>query len=106
MIENQPQVLQGIMDSHVQAEEAILNDPEMAAKVWADAGGPKSELALSAIEKNIEISESMWDVGFSQGAFESLGEMLTTTGLTDGVPNWNQFVDQQFLPEDKRIDLG
>ena len=95
------------IDAHVEANEIIKNERDTAAAAWAKrADNIDQSLARKVIDLSIdEISENMFGVGWNERAFHSLEEEMLTIDLISSPPQWDQVVDQQFIPEDERIEL-
>lgn len=98
-IEEKPDLLQGIVDSHIEANKFIANNKDETAKIWSNtADNITKDLGVQVLNKTLDINDDYYSVQFSENAFSSLTEMLQLAGMVDEKPKWDKIVDRQFLP--------
>lgn len=108
-IEQNPEILQGFVNAHVKAGEFYRNSTDEVATIWADLyDNVDEELALKVLEKKLEISDvGVWTVGFRKSSLDQMELAMQLSGVlgSDTSAPWKKVIDQQFLPDDKKISL-
>ncbi|MFB6095759.1 MAG: ABC transporter substrate-binding protein [Haloferacaceae archaeon] len=106
MVQEHGAFFEKMLEAHAQANEFIQSNPGKAAGHWAKyADNVDQSAAKLVIEQNLEMNDNFFGVGWNEGAFQSLEEMMLSVDMIDSAPDWDTVVDQQFIPEDQRIDL-
>lgn len=106
MIDEHGDFFKKMMAAHEEAASFVESNPGDAGKIWAGyADDINADLATQVIELNLEMNDAFFSVGWNEKAFHSLEEMMLSVDMIDSAPDWNKVVDQQFIPEDKRIEL-
>jgi NitT/TauT family transport system substrate-binding protein len=104
--EKSPELVRETIAARKEGIEFIAAEPEKVAQAWAKEAEIKPESALNALE-SVE-PDVHWKVGL--GKPEGLDSVLETMRLIDLLGNdqevdWNELVDQQFIPESDRGPL-
>lgn len=106
MVQTHGAFFKKMLAAHQQASEFIQNNPKKAAKHWAKyADNVDVSTAKQVIDLNLEMNPNFFGVGWNEKAFHSLEEMMLSVDMINSAPNWDKVVDQQFIPEGKRISL-
>ena len=98
--------VQKTIDARAQAIEVIKRDPEKVAREWAREAEIEPSSALKAL-RSVD-PDGHWVVGLdSTKALESVAEEMRLIDLLPGGQDieWNELVDQSFVPADERIRL-
>lgn len=96
-----PDKLRAIIAARRAAVDYIYLEPENAAKLIAKAYGEKvsEEVAITAVKNMVAIN--YWGRGrFDMAALEAMLDGLRAQGSWEGPIDWNDVLDDSFLPED------
>jgi NitT/TauT family transport system substrate-binding protein len=108
-IEEQPEMLQGIVDAHANAGDFYRNNTDAVASMWADLyDNVDQDLALQVLEKKIEISDvGVWTNGMQKDTIDQLEQAMQLSGMVDEEESlpWEDILDQQFLSDEEKIDF-
>lgn len=103
MIEQKPEELRAVIEGRRMGVQYIQENPEEAARIFANAYEGDVEVMETAINAMLEID--YW----SEGAlnYEQMDRKmggLRLVGVIDEDVDWSELVDERFLPEDLRGD--
>ncbi|WP_176245131.1 ABC transporter substrate-binding protein [Oceanibacterium hippocampi] len=96
-----PDKLRAILEARRAAVDYLYEHPVEAAKLVAKAYGEKltEEVAISAVQRMVEID--YWGRGgFDMAGMDAMLESLRAQGSWDGPIDWNDVIDDSFLPKD------
>lgn len=99
-----PEKLRAIIAARRAAVDYLYAEPVEAAKLVAKAYGEKvsEEVAIAAVKNMVAIN--YWGRGkFDMPALEAMLDGLRSQGSWEGPINWNDIIDQSFLPDDQKI---
>ena len=102
IIENQPALAQAIVDTQMDAYDFILQNTEEAAQIYASNADIPENIALSELNKYKPADK--FDIGLSEAKLKTAAESMILQGLIDEQPPWDEIINDQFLPEDKKAD--
>lgn len=105
-VEEQPELIQSLIDIYQKGVEFTIEDPEAAAKAWSKHSEVPEGPALESIKK-VDPSK-YYGATLSTDGLNSAVEAMKAVELlsADAEVDWEGVIDQQFLPEDMRSDLG
>lgn len=98
-----PEKLRAILEARRVAVDYLYEHPEEAAKLVAKAYGEKltEEVAISAVKRMVEIN--YWGRGgFDMDGLNAMLDGLREQGAWEGPINWDEVLDDSFLPEDQQ----
>ena len=98
-----PDKLKAIIAARRAAVDYLYAEPEKAAKLVAKAYGDKvsEEVAIIAVKNMVAIN--YWGRGkFDIPAFDAMLDGLRSQGSWEGPINWNDILDDSFLPADQK----
>ena len=101
---NNPDKLRAIIAARRAAVDYLYAEPVAAAKLVAKAYGDKvsEEVAITAVKNMVAIN--YWGRGkFDMPALEAMLEGLRSQGSWEGPINWDDLIDQSFLPDDQKL---
>jgi NitT/TauT family transport system substrate-binding protein len=99
-----PDKLRAIIAARRAAVDYLYAEPVKAAKLVAKAYGDKvsEEIAITAVKNMVAIN--YWGRGkFDMPALEAMLEGLRSQGSWEGPINWDDVIDQSFLPDDQQL---
>ena len=99
-----PELLQSLIDLYGEAIDLTLDDLQAAAEAWARNGEVSEEDALASLEA-IDPG-AYYSTALTAGALNTTVEEMKAIELLepDDQVDWQELLDQQFLPEDRRVD--
>jgi NitT/TauT family transport system substrate-binding protein len=105
-VNQQPELLQALIDLYQQAIDFTLDNPQEAAAAWANNSEVAEEDALESLQA-IDPSK-YYSTALTAGALNTAVEEMRAIELLepDDEVDWEGLIDQQFLPEDRRVDLA
>lgn len=98
-----PEKLRAILAARRAAVDYLYLEPEKAAKLVAKAYGEKlsEEVAINAVKNMVAID--YWGRGrFDMQALENMLDGLRAQGSWEGPIDWNDILDDSFLPKDQQ----
>lgn len=98
-----PEKLRAILAARRAAVDYLYEEPEKAAKLVAKAYGEKvsEEVAINAVKNMVAIN--YWGRGrFDMQALENMLDGLRAQGSWEGPIDWNDVLDDSFLPKDQQ----
>lgn len=98
-----PEKLRAILAARRAAVDYLYLEPEKAAKLVAKAYGEKlsEEVAINAVKNMVAIN--YWGRGrFDMQALENMLDGLRAQGSWEGPIDWNDVLDDSFLPKDQQ----
>ncbi len=101
---NNPDKLRAIIAARRAAVDYLYAEPVAAAKLVAKAYGDKvsEEIAITAVKNMVAID--YWGRGkFDMPALEAMLEGLRSQGSWEGPIEWNDIIDESFLPDDQKL---
>lgn len=103
-VEQQPELLKSLMEMYQQAVDFVLESPEDAAAAWSKNSEVAEEDAVASLEA-IDPS-SYYSTGLNADSLNLVTEEMKAIKLLEegDEVSWDELLDQQFLPEDKRVD--
>lgn len=106
VIEEDPELVRKFMSGYQRSVEWIKQNPEEAAKIYAKNTEVSEEAAFTAVELGIE--EDFWDSTPYAESLNNVVEGLRLAGILQEGDEilWDELLNQEFLPEDKRIDAS
>jgi NitT/TauT family transport system substrate-binding protein len=99
-----PDKLRAIIAARRAAVDYLYAEPVKAAKLVAKAYGDKvsEEIAITAVKNMVAIN--YWGRGkFDMPALEAMLEGLRSQGSWEGPIDWDDVIDQSFLPDDQKL---
>ncbi|MFT5111150.1 MAG: NitT/TauT family transport system substrate-binding protein [Parasphingorhabdus sp.] len=99
-----PDKLRAIIAARRAAVDYLYAEPVKAAKLVAKAYGDKvsEEIAITAVKNMVAIN--YWGRGkFDMPALEAMLEGLRSQGSWEGPINWDDLIDESFLPDDQKL---
>jgi NitT/TauT family transport system substrate-binding protein len=99
-----PDKLRAIIAARRAAVDYLYAEPIAAAKLVAKAYGDKvsEEIAITAVKNMVAIN--YWGRGkFDMPALEAMLEGLRSQGSWEGPIDWDDVIDESFLPEDQKL---
>lgn len=105
-VDGDPELLKGLISLYQESIDFTLEDPEKAAAAWAKHSETTREDALKSLE-TIDPS-AYYSTALTAGALNTAVKQMKAINLLepDDEVEWEDLVDQQFLPESKRVDLA
>lgn len=106
VIQQKPQLVENFINGHQRSVDWIHENPEEAAKIYAKNAEVSEEAALSAIKLGIE--ENFWDPTIYPESMNNVVKGLRFAGILEEGEEikWEDLLNQEFLPEDKRADVS
>lgn len=106
VIEEQPELIQAVVDSYRQGIDAVVEDPASTAAAWAENSEVPEEAALASLEQ-IDVEAYYGTRLNPEGLSTTIDQMRAIDLLGDSEEvDWEQLIDQRFLPDDEHIDLS
>jgi NitT/TauT family transport system substrate-binding protein len=106
VVDQQTDLVQNLVNAYQQAVDFTISNPEQAAEAWVSNSEIPEDAALESIEW-VDPS-SYYEVKVNPDGLNTVVEQMKAIDLLE--PNdevdWEGLLDQQFLPEDKRVDLA
>ncbi|QIN78162.1 hypothetical protein GBA65_06170 [Rubrobacter marinus] len=100
----QPELLQSLMELYGQAVDFTVENPEEAAAAWSKNSEVAEEDAVASLEA-IDPSTYYTTTLSADSLNLVVEEMKAINLLEEGDEvDWGELLDQQFLPEDQRVD--
>lgn len=101
-----PELLQSLIEMYQQAIDFTLENPQEAAAAWAKNGEVTEKDALKSLQA-IDPS-AYYSTALSAGALNTTVRQMRAIDLLeeDEEVDWDDLLDQQFLPEDKQVDTA
>ncbi len=105
-VQQQPELLQALIEIYQQAIDLILETTQEAATAWSNNSEVSEEDALASLEA-IDPSQ-YYSTGLTAGALNTVVEEMKAIELleSDEKVDWGNLLDQQFLPENRQVDLS
>jgi NitT/TauT family transport system substrate-binding protein len=105
-VQQQPELLQALIEIYQQAIDLILETTQEAATAWSNNSEVSEEDALASLEA-IDPSQ-YYSTGLTAGALNTVVEEMKAIELLepDEKVDWGNLLDQQFLPENRQVDLS
>jgi NitT/TauT family transport system substrate-binding protein len=105
-VQQQPELLQALIEIYQQAIDLILENTQEAATAWSNNSEVSEEDALASLEA-IDPSQ-YYSTGLTAGALNTVVEEMKAIELLepDEKVDWGNLLDQQFLPENRQVDLS
>jgi NitT/TauT family transport system substrate-binding protein len=103
-VQQQPELLQALIEVYQQAIDLILENPQEAAAAWSNNSEVSEEDALASLE--IIDPSQYYSTGLTAGALNTVVEEMKAIELLepDDEVDWGNLLDQQFLPENRQVD--
>jgi NitT/TauT family transport system substrate-binding protein len=105
-VQQQPELLQNLIELYQQAVDFTLENLEEAAAAWANNSEVAEEAALESLQ--IIDPSTYYSTTLTAGALNTTVEEMKAIELLEpgDEVDWEELLDQQFLPEDQRVDLA
>lgn len=105
-VQQEPELLEALIEIYQQAIDFTLDNPEEAATAWANNSEVSEEDALESLE--IVDPSAYYSIELTAGALNTAVSQMKAIELLepDQEVDWEELIDQQFLPEDQRVDLA
>jgi NitT/TauT family transport system substrate-binding protein len=105
-VQQQPELLQNLIELYQQAVDFTLENLEEAAAAWANNSEVAEEAALESLQ--IIDPSTYYSTALTAGALNTTVEEMKAIELLEpgDEVDWEELLDQQFLPEDQRVDLA
>ncbi len=103
-VQQEPELLQSLIEIYQQAIDFTLNNPQEATAAWANNSEVAEDAALGSLEA-IDPSK-YYSTALTADALNTVVEEMKAIELLEpgDEVDWEELLDQQFLPEDKRVD--
>jgi len=103
-VQQQPELLQALVELYQQAIDFTLENPQEAAAAWANNSEVSEEDALASLEA-VDPSR-YYSTSLTAGALNTAVEEMKAIELLepDDEVDWGELLDQQFLTEERRVD--
>jgi NitT/TauT family transport system substrate-binding protein len=104
VVQEQPEVLQSLIDIYQQAIDFTVENPQEAAAAWVANSEVTEKDALESLQ-TIDPS-SYYTTALSAQALNTVVEEMKAIDLLESGDevDWEELLDQQFLPEDRRVE--
>jgi NitT/TauT family transport system substrate-binding protein len=105
-VQQNPELLQDLIELYQQAIDFTLENLEEAAAAWANNSEVAEDAALQSLQ-TIDPS-TYYSTALTAGALNTTVEEMRAIDLLEpgDEVDWEELLDQQFLPEDQRVDLA
>lgn len=105
-IQEQPELLQSLIEIHQQAIDFVVDNPQETAAAWSRNSEVSEEAAFESLQ--IIDPSSYYTTSLSVEGLNTVVEEMKAIDLLeqDEEVDWEELVDQQFLSEDRRIDIS
>lgn len=105
-VQQEPELLKALIELYQQSIDFTLDNPEKAAAAWAKHSDVTERDALRSLEA-IDPSE-YYSIALTAGALNTTVREMKAIDLLepDDQVDWEELIDQQFLPEGKRVELS
>jgi NitT/TauT family transport system substrate-binding protein len=105
-VQQQPELLQNLIELYQQAIDFTLENPQEGAAAWANNSEVAEEDALESLQA-IDPSR-YYSTALTAGALNTTVEEMRAIELLEPEDevDWEELLDQQFLPEDQRVDFS
>ena len=98
--------MQRFMNALAKSQEFIRENPEEAGAIFAEGAGVDEQAGVEVMTR-LAADENYFTQGLTVEGLTSTIEGMEVLGAYDGDPiAWDQLINQQFLPEESRIDLS
>lgn len=106
VLEDNPELIEGLLASAIEAHEFIKSNPSDAAVIWAnDADFYNEEQAQTAVDYFLnELGEDYFDIRLQEEVVKAPAQALQIMGEREEKPPWEDIINQSALPEDKQMD--
>ncbi|MGH3089216.1 MAG: ABC transporter substrate-binding protein [Rubrobacteraceae bacterium] len=103
-VSQQSELLQSLIEIYQQAADFLVENPQEAAAAWAANGDVSEEEALESLE-TIDPS-AYYTTSLSPESLNTVVEEMKLIDLLeqDDEVDWEELLDQQFLPEDRQVE--
>jgi NitT/TauT family transport system substrate-binding protein len=106
IIDEDPDLVQRFMNAVAKSHKFIRENPEEAGAIFAKGAGIDEQTGVDVITR-LAANENYFMEALSVKGLTNTIEGMEALGAYKGEPiAWDQLIDQQFLPEDQRIDLS
>jgi NitT/TauT family transport system substrate-binding protein len=106
IIDEDPDLVQRFMNAIAKSHEFIRENPEEAGTIFAEGAGLDEQTGIDVITR-LAADDNYYTQALSVEGLTNTIEGMEALGAYDGDPiAWDALIDQQFLPEDVRIDLS
>jgi NitT/TauT family transport system substrate-binding protein len=106
LIDQNPDLVQRFMNAVAKSHEFIRKNPEEAGAIFAKGAGIDEQTGVDIITR-LAADEKYFTQALSVEGLTNTIDGMKALGAYKGEPiPWDQLIDQQFLPEDVRIDLS
>lgn len=105
-IEDQPDLLKSLIELYQQSIDFTLKNPEKAAAAWSKNSEVSEEDALKSL-KAIE-PDAYYSTALNAGALNTTVQEMREIELLESGDEvkWDELLDQQFLPDDKQVNIA
>lgn len=100
LIQNQPEVVDGVVKGLHDAYGYVKDNVEESAKLWAAKADVDEDIAVQSV-KNLN-PEVMYGIAPEEDGIQTAEKVMKQLGKIDSSPPWSEIIDQQFMPEDVR----
>jgi NitT/TauT family transport system substrate-binding protein len=106
LIDENPDLVQRFMNAIAKSQQFIREHPDEAGAIFAEGAGIDEKTGVDVMTR-LAADESYFTQALSVEGLTNTIEGMKVLGAYDGktIP-WDDLIDQQFLPEDSRIDLS
>ncbi len=103
-IQERPDVLKGFVRAYQKSLDFVAKDREAAAKIWVEyATEIPIEIANLVLK---DVPNEALTTKLSSAGLRVADEGMVEIGMTKEPIPWDKFIDQQFMPENLRIDIS
>jgi NitT/TauT family transport system substrate-binding protein len=105
-VQQEPELLKSLIELYQQSIDFTLDNPQQAAAAWAKRSEVTEKDALKSLE-TIDPSK-YYSTALTAGALNTTVRQMKAIDLLEPGDHvdWEGLIDQQFLPESKRVDLA
>lgn len=103
--EENPETLTAFFEVAQRAMDYVVDDTEAAAADLAGVLGLEADIVQAGLEDTPEL-EFAYSLTVDEETLTNLSDLMIATGQISDPVNWAEVLDQQYLPEEAKADLG
>jgi len=104
--EENPAAVEGFLRARARGVEFVRENPDEAAEIFASHNDGYDPDVMRAAIENVEPDRYYTTNGFSIPGLELVETGMQNIDLISRAIEWSEIIDQSFLPEEKRVDVG
>ncbi|WP_254545227.1 ABC transporter substrate-binding protein [Halomarina pelagica] len=106
IMEERPDAIRGFLRARARGVEFIRENPKEAAEIFASYNDGYDVSVMRKSFENVEPENYYTTNEFSVEGLQRIEEGMRNIGLIDREVEWTKIATQEFLPEEKRVDLS